>query len=103
MRNLDEQIVAAQNKLQQLKARQQRDAARRKSLESKRARKDETRKKILVGAVVLAKVERGIIPSGVLTEWLNEALTREDDRALFGLGGPGVHESEKGSAGSLGG
>ena len=98
MRSLDEQIVAAQNKLQQLKARQQRNAARRKSLESKRARKDETRKKILVGAVVLAKVERGILPSSVLAEWLSEALTREDDRALFGLGDRGVRESQKGSA-----
>jgi len=45
------------------------------------------RRKILVGAIVLAKVEQGVIQEAVLRSWLDAALTREDDRALFGLKG----------------
>jgi hypothetical protein len=45
------------------------------------------RRKILVGAIVLAKVEQGVIQESVLRSWLDAALTREDDRALFGLKG----------------
>jgi hypothetical protein len=35
---------------------------------------------------VLAKVERGEIAEADLRRWLDTALTREDDRALFGFG-----------------
>jgi hypothetical protein len=45
--------------------------------------RDDTRRKI--GAIVLAKVEQGVIQESVLRSWLDAALTREDDRALFGL------------------
>jgi hypothetical protein len=51
----------------------------------RRARRDDTRRKILVGAIVLAKVEQGVIQESVLRSWLDGALTRQDDRALFGL------------------
>jgi hypothetical protein len=40
-----------------------------------------------VGALVLARVQQGRISEGELRGWLDEALTRADDRALFGLGG----------------
>jgi hypothetical protein len=43
------------------------------------------RRKILVGAIVLAKAEQGVIQESVLRSWLEGALTRQDDRALFGL------------------
>jgi hypothetical protein len=59
--------------------------ARRRSLESRRSRWDDTRRKILVGAIVLAKVEQGVLEESVLRGWLKGALTRADDRALFGL------------------
>jgi hypothetical protein len=51
----------------------------------KRQRSDDTRRKILVGAVILAKVDHGEWPKERLREWMDKALTRADDRALFGL------------------
>lgn len=82
---LDDRIETLETKLQQLKVRQQRIAARRAALLSSRARKDDTRRKILVGAVILAKVEQGDFDERQLRQWLDKALTRVDDRALFNL------------------
>ena len=78
-------IVELEAKLRQLKERQQAVEARQRTLESRRSRKADTRRKILVGAVVLAKVERGEIAQADLTRWLDQALTRDDDRGLFGM------------------
>jgi hypothetical protein len=81
----DERIQTLEERLRQLKAKQQRVAARKRTLESRRSRREDTRRKILVGAIVLAKVEQGGIEEAVLRGWLEGALTRADDRALFGL------------------
>ena len=80
-----ERIGTLEDRLKQLKAKQQRVEARKRSLESRRTRRDETRRKILVGAIVLARVEEGMIEEAQLRGWLEGALTRPDDRALFGL------------------
>jgi hypothetical protein len=85
MPKLDERISSLETKLQQLKTRQARLEARKKALASRRARKDDTRRKILVGAVVLAKVNQGVLEESVLRGWLEGALERADDRALFDL------------------
>jgi hypothetical protein len=85
MSRIDERIEALEAKLKQLKVRQQRAEARARALSSRRDRKADTRRKILVGAVILAKVENGLFDKKRLNEWLDAALTREDDRALFGL------------------
>ena len=77
------QISVLEEKLRQLKAREQAAEARKRSLESRRKRKDDTRRKILVGAIVLAKVEQGEFPPERLQSWLDAALTRADDRGLF--------------------
>lgn len=87
MEKLDERITALEARLKQLKARQQRLQARRRSIEAHRIRKTDTRRKVLVGAIVLARVEQGRLPESELRAWLNEALTREEDRALFNLPG----------------
>lgn len=84
---LDERISALETRLKQLKARQQRVQARRRSIEAHRLRKTDTRRKVLVGAIVLARVEQGRLPKAELHAWLNEALTREEDLALFDLPG----------------
>jgi hypothetical protein len=78
-------IAELEEKLRQLKAREQAVEARRRTLESRRSRKADTRRKILVGAIVLAKVEQGELPQERLQSWLDAALTRADDRGLFGL------------------
>jgi chromosome segregation ATPase len=85
MPKLDERIATLHERLQQLKARQQRIAARQKSLESRRHRKEDTRRKILAGAIVLAKLDQGELDKVQFYRWLDEALTRPDDRALFDL------------------
>jgi len=82
---LDERIAGMEEKLKQLRTRQQRIEARKRVLLSQRERAADTRRKILVGAIVLAKVEQGEIDAGQLRGWLDGALTRKDDRALFKL------------------
>ncbi len=74
-----------EERLKQLQAKQQRAQARKQALASRRTRRDDTRRKILVGAIVLAKVEQGVIDQSTLLGWLDGALIREEDRALFGL------------------
>ena len=90
MANISGRIDALEQRLKQLKVKQQRMEIRRRSLESRRVRRDDLRRKILVGAVVLAKVEQGGFQQATLQEWLDAALTRADDRALFGLTPPGA-------------
>lgn len=85
MSQLNDRIANTELRLKLLKARQQRIEARRKSIEVNRQRKADTRRKILIGAVVLAKIERNEFRQEQLDRMLNEALTRPDDRALFGL------------------
>lgn len=82
---LDERIETLEQTLQQLKVRQARAEARKRALLSRRARKDDTRRKILAGAIVLAKVAAGEFEEKRFRQWLDQGLTRADDRALFGL------------------
>jgi len=84
-KSIEVRIQEAQERLKQLKARQQQIEARRRAAEAKARRAHDARKKILVGAVVLAKVERGEWQQERLLAMLDGALTRADDRALFGL------------------
>jgi hypothetical protein len=81
----DERIVRLQEKLRQLKAQQAMTEARRRVLDARRERKADTRRKILVGAIVLAKVEQGVIDKAQLWGCLDAGLIRPDDRHLFGL------------------
>lgn len=82
---ITERFETLEERLKQLKAKQQRIEARRRAFASRRSRREDTRRKILVGAIVLAKVQQGVIQESVLRGWLKGALTRPDDRALFGL------------------
>jgi hypothetical protein len=72
-------------KLAQLKVRQLRLENRIKYLASRQARRDETRRKILIGAAMMAKVERGEFDEKKLKAILDSVLIRKDDRELFGL------------------
>lgn len=83
---LDAKIEAAQDKLKQLKAQKQQQEARLRNVESKKKRSDDTRRKILLGSVLLNHVTN--------EQWLpllEKHLTKDADRALFGLSiGEGV-------------
>jgi len=85
MPKLDEQISTLEERLKLLKVRHQRAEARKTALEASRKRKADTRRKILIGTVVMAKVEEKELDENVLRGWLNGALTRANDRELFGL------------------
>ena len=82
---LNDRIESLPAKRKQLKVRQQRIDTRARALLSSRARKDDTRRKILAGAIVMGKAESGELDSKVFRQWLDQGLIREDDRALFGL------------------
>ena len=85
MPGIEDRIADLERRLKQAKALKQQQVAREKAAEKKRQRSEDTRRKILVGAVILAKVERGEWPKERLRETMDQALTRADDRALFGL------------------
>jgi len=85
MATLDERIATLEEQLKQAKAKKRQIEARQRSLQSKKQRSEETRRKILVGAAVLAKVECGEWPQERFRLMMDAALSRTDDRALFGL------------------
>jgi len=85
MASIDERISVLETKLKQEKAKKQQKEARKRVAESKRKRSENTRRKILVGAAILAKVEGGEWPKDKLLAMLDATLTRVDDRALFDL------------------
>ncbi|NKN34705.1 mobilization protein [Marichromatium bheemlicum] len=88
MTTVDERIAKLEEKLKQAKAQKARIEARKRTAERKRARQQDTRRKILVGAAILAKVERGDWPREKLLAMMDTVLTRPDDRALFDLPAP---------------
>jgi hypothetical protein len=85
MPKLNDRISELEAKLKALKVRQQRIDARARALVTSRARKDDTRRKILIGATVLARIDAHQLDHTELHAWLDAHLTREDDRALFEL------------------
>lgn len=88
--SIEAKIKAQETKLKQLKAQKQQIEARQRAAAAKISRQQDTRRKVLVGAVILAKVERGEWPKDKLLAMLDSTLTRADDRALFELP-PEVH------------
>lgn len=85
MATIEDKIRDLEEKLKQAKAQKQQLEARKRIAESKAQRTIDTRKKILVGAIVLANVESGKFPKEKLLALLDSVLTRPDDRALFDL------------------
>ena len=85
MATIENTIASLEAKLKQAKAKKQQIEARKRALETKEERAKDTRRKILVGAAILAKVERGEWPKDKLLAMLDSTLIRTDDRALFDL------------------
>ena len=81
---IDQQIAKQEERLRQLKAQKQAIAAREKKKNSDRQRKDDTRRKILLGSYLLKKMENEANKEKILAD-LNEYLTEDRDRKLFGL------------------
>jgi hypothetical protein len=85
MPKLDEKIAAAELKLKQMKMQQRQAEARKRSLAARNQRGQDLRRKILAGAIVLAKVESGELDRGQFRHWLDQGIARADDRELFEL------------------
>ena len=83
---LEKKIEDQLEKLKQLKARKQAIEARERSKQKEQERKDDTRRKILLGSYLIKKMQNEANKEKILAE-LNEYLTEERDRKLFDLGG----------------
>ena len=81
---IEQQIAKNEERLKQLKAQKQAVLAREKKKLSEQQRKDETRRKILLGSYLLKKMEDETGKTKILAE-LNEYLTEDRDRKLFNL------------------
>ena len=85
IRQLEESRARINAKIQRVKGRAQ-----------QAERKRETRRKILVGSMVLGLVERGEWPEERLKAALDRFLEREQDRALFELPPKAPHGEDSG-------
>lgn len=81
---IEQQIAKQQEKLKQLKTQRQAVLAREKKRQSEQQRKEDTRRKILLGSYLLNKMENEQNKEKILAG-LNEYLTEDRDRKLFGL------------------
>ena len=82
--NIEKKIEAQLEKLKQLKAQKQAIEAREKTKQKERERKDDTRRKILLGSYLIKKMQNEANKEKILAE-LNEYLTENRDRQLFDL------------------
>lgn len=85
LQKIEAHIEAQRKKLEEFKAKKQKIEARQRTAETKKKSANDTRRKILVGAAILAKVDRDEWPKEKLLALLDTALTRSNDRALFDL------------------
>ena len=60
MPKLDQKIAAIEERLQRLKLQHKLSETRRRARETRRTRQAEARRRNLVGAIALARVERGL-------------------------------------------
>jgi len=80
-------------KLEEQRARINAEIQRVRAREQQQTRKDDTRRKILAGSMLLQLVEDGEWPKDKLQTRLDAYLTRDDDRALFDL--PPLDEADR--------
>ena len=82
---IEARIKAQEEKLKQLKAQKQQIEARKRAAAAKITRQQDTRRKVLMGAMVLDMMERDEANRQRFMQRLDSYLTRPDDRALFDL------------------
>lgn len=94
MATIDERIKLLEEKLKQEKAKKQKVDAMKKAAEVKLQRTQDTRRKILIGAFMLDRMEKNEETKTKMIGQLDQYLTRADDRQLFGLEPTPVIKSE---------
>ena len=85
MSDLDEKIKSHEERLKKLKAQKQDVLARQKSKQAEQQRRDDTRKKILLGAYLLDKMREDSGAKQIVLADLDKYLTKKTDRTLFHL------------------
>ena len=83
--NIEKKIEAQLEKLKQLKAQKQAIEAREKTKQKEQDRKDDTRRKILLGSYLIKKMNANEANKEKILAELNEYLTEDRDRQLFNL------------------
>ena len=83
--NIEKKIEAQLEKLKQLKAQKQAIEARERTKKQEQERKDDTRRKILLGSYLIKKMNANEANKEKILAELNEYLTEDRDRQLFGL------------------
>ena len=84
LETLEQQEKKALEKLQAIKARRQALVNREKAKQKEQDRKNDTRRKILLGSYLLNKMEDEAEKEKILAG-INEYLTEDRDRKLFNL------------------
>lgn len=83
---LEQQIKALEERRKQILARKQRLEQRQLSKLGKEMRKEDTRRKILAGSMILKSLDEGqLMSKASFMAAMDAFLTRDDDRALFNL------------------
>jgi large subunit ribosomal protein L7/L12 len=102
MATIDDKIAAAEKRAQeaakqvkQLKNKRDLGEARKLRTMLKGQRSEDTRRKILAGALVLDMMERDEQTRIKFTDRLDKFLTRPDDRALFELSSQTIESQDK--------
>ena len=85
MSELEDKIKKLEERLKQAKALKQKQDARTRAAEMKKKRAEDTRRKILAGATILAAIESNETEKAKFMALVEATLTRADDRALFDL------------------
>ena len=80
--SLEQRIAKQEERLNQLKAQKQAKDAREKAKQKEQDRKNDTRRKILLGSYLLKKMEDESEKEKILADF-NEYLTEDRDRKLF--------------------
>ena len=81
---IEQQIAKNEERLKQLKAQKQAKDAREKAKQKEQDRKNDTRRKILLGSYLLKKMEDEAEKQKILAG-INEYLTEDRDKKLFNL------------------
>ena len=85
MTALEDRIKTLEERLKQAKVQKQQRDARTRAAETKKKRAADTRRKVLAGALILALCDQNPDTREQFLAKLDAFLTRDDDRALFGL------------------
>ena len=83
--NIEKKIEAQLEKLKQLKAQKQAIEVRERTKKKEQERKDDTRRKILLGSYLIKKMNANEANKEKILAELNEYLTEDRDRQLFNL------------------